>query len=259
MNSLKVFNHKEFGELKIIQVSNQIWFDGNEVAKMLGYSNPRDVLAKRCKGVAKHDTLKNQGGYPLTIIPEPDLYRLIIGSKLPGAERFESWIMEEVLPSIRQHGGYLTPDKLEEVLTDPDTLIQLAKNLKEEQEKRRALETENMKLKPKALFAQAVETAETSILVGELAKLISQNGVEIGQNRLFRWLRENGYLIKRRGESYNNPSQYSMELGLMETKVRTISNPDGSIRTTRTTKITGKGQVYFINKFLESNELDKLA
>lgn len=142
----------------------------------------------------------------------------------------------------------LTP----QVEIDSNFMYQIAQEMEEK-------EKQIKEMKPKALFADAVTTSKTSILIGELAKLISQNGVEIGQNRLFKWLRTNGFLIRRQGESYNTPTQYSMDLGLMETKVRTISNPDGSVRTTRTTKITGKGQVYFINKFLNINQLNKLA
>lgn len=250
MKDIKVFNHNQFGELTVIEHEGQAWFDGNQVARILGYINPRDVLAKRCKGVAKHDTLKNKGGYPLTIIPEPDLYRLIIGSQLPGAEKFERWVFEEVLPSIRKHGAYMTEETIEKMITDPDFIIKLATNLKEEKLKRKEAEKRVELMRPKEVFADAVTTSKSSILIGELAKLIKQNGYDIGQNRLFQWLRDSGYLIKRKGEDYNTPTQYSMELGLMEIKKRTINNPDGSIRVTKTPKVTGKGQVYFINKFL---------
>ena len=161
----------------------------------------------------------------------------------------------EVIPSIRKHGAYMTPDKLEEVLLKPGTLIQLAQNLKTEQEKRRALEVKVEEQKPKVLFAESVEAAKTSILIGELAKLLKQNGINIGQNRLFEWLRQHGYLIKRNGTDYNMPTQRSMDMGLFEIKETTINNPDGSIKINKTSKVTGKGQVYFINLFLNKEEL----
>lgn len=181
-------------------------------------------------------------------IPENVFYRLAMKAKNEKAEKFQAMVADEVLPSIRKHGAYMTPDKLEEVLLKPDTLIQLAQNLKDEQEKRRALEAKVEQDRPKVVFADAVETAHTSILVGELAKLLKQNGVNVGQQRLFQWMRDNGYLIKRKGTDYNMPTQYSMERGLMEIKERTVCDPTGVTRITKTPKITGKGQVYFINR-----------
>ena len=174
----------------------------------------------------------------------------MLSSKLPGAKQFKRWITSEVIPSIRKHGGYLTPDKLEEVLLKPDTLIQLAQNLKAEQEKRKALEVKMEEQKPKVLFAESVEAAKTSILIGELAKLLKQNGINIGQNRLFEWLRNNGYLIKRQGSDYNMPTQRAMEMGLFEIKETTITHSDGHIHVSKTPKVTGKGQVYFVNLFV---------
>lgn len=181
-------------------------------------------------------------------IPENVFYRLAMKAKNEKAEKFQAMVADEVLPSIRKHGAYMTPEKLEEVLLKPDTLIQLAQNLKDEQKKRRALEAKVEQDRPKVVFADAVETAHTSILVGELAKLLKQNGVNVGQQRLFQWMRDNGYLIKRKGTDYNMPTQYSMERGLMEIKERTVCGPTGVTRITKTPKITGKGQVYFINR-----------
>ena len=200
----------------------------------------------------KHYPLKTPGGtQQARFISEPDLYRLITHSKLPDAQNFEKWVFEEVLPTIRNHGAYLTPQKIEEVLTDPDTIIQLATNLKREQERRRALETKVKDDAPKVLFADSVTTAKTSILVGQLAKLITQNGHQIGQNRLFAWLRDNGYLSRRKGADWNMPCQQYVEAGLFEIKESTHTQPDGVVRITRTPKVTGKGQVYFLSKFLE--------
>lgn len=183
-------------------------------------------------------------------IPENVFYRLAMKAKNEAAETFQAKIADEVIPSIRKHGGYLTPDKLEEVLLKPDTLIQLAQNLKAEQEKRMALEVKMEEQKPKVLFAESVEAAKTSILIGELAKLLKQNGINIGQNRLFEWLRNNGYLIRRQGSDYNMPTQRAMEMGLFEIKETTITHSDGHIHVSKTPKVTGKGQVYFVNLFV---------
>ena len=249
------FNSSEFGNLRTIENNGVIEFCGKDVAAALGYTNPNKALGDHCKGVTKRYPLQTPGGtQEVRFITEPDLYRLITHSKLPNAQKFESWVFEEVLPSIRKHGGYLTPQKIEEVLTDPDTIIQLATTLKEEQARRKALEAENQVMQPKALFADAVAASHTSILVGELAKLLKQNGVEIGQNRLFRWLRENGYLMKT-GSSYNMPTQRSMEQELFEVKETSITHSDGHITVQKTPKVTGKGQQYFINRFLTKGEV----
>ena len=252
MNQLKVFNHDQFGKLEVLVINEKEYFPANDVARKLGYSNTHDAINRHCrnKGVVFHEVLTSGGKQQKKFIDEGNLYRLITNSKLPQSEQFESWVFDDVLPSIRKHGTYMTPETIEKVLTDPDTIIKLATNLKEEQEKRRLAERQIEEQKPKVLFAEAVETSKSSVLVGELAKILTQNGVEIGQNRLFKWLRENGYLIKQKGENFNLPTQYSMDLGLFEIKKRTINNPDGSIRTTRTPKVTGKGQIYFVKKFL---------
>ena len=190
----------------------------------------------------------------MAIISEAGLYELIFASKKEEAKQFKKWVTKEVIPSIRKHGAYMTPKTIEQALTDPDTIIQLATTLKEERAKRMAAEVLIQKQKPKVLFADAVESSQSSILIGELAKLLKQNGIDMGQNRLFEWLRSNGYLIKRQGESFNLPTQYSMNLGIMDIKKRVMHNPDGSSRVTKTTKVTGKGQIYFIEKFLQQQE-----
>ena len=158
------------------------------------------------------------------------------------------WVWD-VVESIRKHGAYMTPEKIEEVLLNPDTIIQLATTLKEEQQKRIQAERQLEEQKPKVIFADAVSTSRTSILVGELAKIMRQNGIDTGQNRLFQWLRDNGYLIKRKGTDYNMPTQYSMDLGLFEVKETVITHTDGHTSISKTPKVTGKGQIYFINKF----------
>ncbi len=221
------------------------------VARGLGFTESKDgkeyVMWRRVDGYLGHLGFGTSAERP-DFIPENAFYRLAMKAKNETAEKFQAKIADEVIPSIRKHGAYMTPDKLEEVLLKPDTLIQLAQNLKDEQEKRRALEAKVEQDRPKVVFADAVETAHTSILVGELAKLLKQNGVDMGQQRLFQWMRDNGYLIKRKGTDYNMPTQYSMERGLMEIKERTVCDPTGVTRITKTPKITGKGQVYFINR-----------
>lgn len=183
-------------------------------------------------------------------IPENVFYRLAMKAKNEAAEAFQAKIADEVIPSIRKHGAYMTPDTLDRMISSPEFGIRLLTELKEEREKRVALEGKVEADRPKVLFADAVATARNSILVGELAKIIKQNGVDIGQNRLFDWLRRKGYLISRRGSDYNMPTQRSMELGLFEIKETVINNPDGSVRTNKTPKVTGKGQQYFVERFL---------
>lgn len=184
------------------------------------------------------------------------MYDAILDSRKPEAKQFRKWVTSEVLPSIRKHGAYMTQETLEKALTSPDFLIQLATNLKEEQQKRieaeKKAEVAEKQIEqdaPKVLFANAVATSQRSCLVAELAKILQQNGVNIGQNRLFAWMRENGYLCSK-GQYYNQPTQKAMDLGLFELKQTTINKPDGSILVSTTTKVTGKGQVYFVDRFL---------
>lgn len=249
-NELRVFENTEFGSVRTVEIEGKPYFMANDVAKALGYSDCPKAIRTHCKGVAEMATPTAGGLQSVKFIPEGDIYRLITHSKLPSAEKFERWVFDEVLPSIRKHRAYMTGETLEKALMSPDFLIQLATKLKEEQERNKALAEDNQRMKPKEIFADAVATSHTSILIGDLAKLIKQNGVDIGQKRLFAWLRDNGYLIKRKGSDWNMPTQRSMEMGLFEVKESTINNPDGSVRINRTTKITGKGQQYFINKFL---------
>ena len=251
MNELQHFDFKG-QQVRTVVVDNEPMFVGKDVADILGYQNgSRDVNTH----VEEEDRLKYQIGTSgqareMTIINESGLYSLVISSKLPTAKEFKHWVTHEVLPSIRKHGAYMTPETIEKAIYDPDFIINLATRLKDEQAKTAALTADNETMKPKALFADAVATSHTSILIGDLAKLIRQNGVDIGQNRLFAWLREHGYLIGS-GDRRNMPTQRAMDLGLFDIKERTFQNPDGSVRITKTTKVTGKGQQYFINKFLQ--------
>lgn len=256
MNKLQIFNNPEFGNIRVIEIDGDPWFVGKDVAEILGYTNPSKALSDH---VDAEDKLNNEslssldlnlgqrGGW---LINESGLYSLVLSSKLPSAKKFKHWITHEVIPTIRKHGAYMTPEVIERTLTDPDYIIQLATTLKEERQKRRVLEAKAEENRPKVLFADSVAASNTSILVGELAKLLRQNGVDIGGTRLFRWMRENGYLIRRSGSDYNMPTQRSMEMGLFEVKETSVSHSDGHISVNKTPKVTGKGQQYFINAFL---------
>lgn len=247
---LQIFNNEEFGRVRTAQIDDKPYFVATDIANALGYTNPRDAVLRHCKGVVKRDTPTSSGTQQMSYINEGDVYRLIMRSKLPSAERFESWVMDEVLPSIRKNGGYIAG---QETMTDDELLakaLMVANNKIAERD--RIIEHQKAKIeydRPKTIFADAVATSNTSILVGDLAKIICQNGVQIGQKRLFAWLRENGYLMKN-GSSYNMPIQRYVQQGLFEVKERSIQNPDGSVRITITPKVTGKGQLYFVNKFL---------
>lgn len=235
-------------------MNNEPWFIGKDVANVLGYERAtkaiQDHVDKEDKDVIPiQDSIGRMQKTP--VINESGLYSLILSSKLPNAKKFKRWVTAEVLPSIRKHGAYMTPDTLEKALYNPDFLIRLATELKDTQAHVKHLETKIDNDKPKVIFADAVSTSKSSILVGELAKIIKQNGVNIGQNRLFAWLRDNGYLIKRKGTDYNMPTQYSMDLQLFEVKETEVTHADGHITVSKTPKVTGKGQQYFINKFLK--------
>lgn len=252
MNEIQIFSNPDFGEVRTIEENGAVLFCGSDVAKALGYAVPRKALFDHCKGVLKRNTLTGGGEQEMSFIPESDLYRLVFSSKLPTAEKFTDWVTSEVLPTIRRHGMYATPDTVEKMLADPDTTIKLLETIKQERAVRQALEVKAEADKPKVLFAEAVSASHTSILIGDLAKILKQNGMDIGQNRLFQRLRDEGYLI-RDGERRNMPKQRYMDSGLFQIKETTINNPDGSIRVTRTVKVTGKGQQYFINRYLQKN------
>jgi len=252
LSNLQIFKNSEFGEIRTVTKDNEPWFAATDVAKILGYRMASDLIRRiddEDKGTHIMSTLG--GEQVLSIINESGLYASILGSKLDSAKRFKRWVTSEVLPSIRKHGGYIAG---QETLSDEELMAKalLVANRKIAErdaliERQQAVIEEQ---KPKAIFADAVSASRTSILVGDLAKLICQNGVQIGQKRLFEWLRNHGYLIKN-GTSRNMPQQRYVEQGLFEIKESNVQNPDGSVRITRTTKVTGKGQVYFINKLLE--------
>lgn len=261
MNDIQIFNNSEFGAIRTAQINGDVYFVGKDVAEILGYTNPQKAIRDHVDDDDKtvNDSFR-VNGTAVVLINESGLYSLILSSKLPKAKEFKHWVTGEILPTIRKHGAYMTEQTLEQALTSPDFLIQLATQLKEEKEKSAQLETtvnkQNELLersKPLVCFANCVKTAETSILVGELAKLLKQNGINIGQKRLFEWLRNNGYLIKS-GSDKNMPTQYSMERGWLEIKETVISHSDGHTSISKTPKITGRGQIYFINKFMDGEK-----
>ncbi|MCO6268167.1 phage antirepressor [Staphylococcus epidermidis] len=252
MSELQTFNFEEL-PVRTLTVDKEPYFVGKDVARILGYKRTADAIRDHVeledKGVGK---IQTPGGMQnVTIINESGLYSLIFSSKLESAKRFKRWVTSEVLPAIRKHGLYATDNVIENTLNNPDYIINVLTEYKKEKEHNLALKQQVKENKPKVLFADSVAGSDNSILVGELAKLLKQNGVDVGQNRLFKWLRNNGYLIKKSGESYNLPTQKSMDLEILDIKKRVINNPDGSSKITRTPKVTGKGQQYFINKFLK--------
>ncbi|MDV5988944.1 phage antirepressor [Streptococcus canis] len=249
----EIFNFKG-QEVRTVTIDNEPYFVGKDVADILGYSNLRDALSKHVdtedkltSQIATAGQMRNQ-----TIINESGLYSLILSSKLPQAKEFKRWVTSEVLPAIRKQGAYVTDYKAVDLLTNPNALGNFLQGLTEQV---KHLETKIEKDKPKVLFADAVSASKSSCLIGELAKILKQNGINIGQNKLFQWLRANGYLISRRGESWNQPTQKSMQLGLFELKKTAINHSDGHTTTNVTPKVTGKGQQYFINKFLNQEYL----
>lgn len=254
MEDLQIFSNSEFGEIRTITKDNEPMFCLADVCKALEITHVTDVKNRlKQDGVGTAEVIDSLGRKQKAIfINESNLYKTIFQSRKESAERFTEWVTGEVLPSIRKNGGYIAG---QETLSDDELLskaLLVAHNKIAERD--RIIEQKQARIeqmKPKEIFADAVATSHTSILVGDLAKLICQNGYQIGQKRLFVWLRDKGYLIKS-GSSYNMPTQRYIEQGLFEIKESNLVNPDGSVRITRTPKVTGKGQVYFVNKFLNS-------
>lgn len=250
MNKLQIFNSEEFGQVRTVEINGNPYFVANDVARALGYKRPADAVTAHCKGSVKHRYLTDGGEQELKVIPEGDIYRLTVCSKLPSAEKFEKWVFDEVIPSIRTNDGYIVG---QETLSDDELMAKaILVAQRKIKERDQIIEQQKQKIeadRPKTIFADAVSASHTSILIGDLAKLICQNGYQIGQKRLFQWMRDNGYLMVS-GSSRNMPKQKYVEQGLFEIKESNVQNPDGSVRITRTTKVSGKGQLYFVNKFL---------
>ena len=253
MNELQnfIFNGSQ---VRALTIDSEPYFIGKDVAKVLGYKDTVNALKSHVDSDDKLMWQITTSGQrrKVKIINESGLYSLIIGSKLPSAKEFKHWVTSDVLPAIRKHGAYMTDQKAEAIVTDKNALADL---LQQASDQLKAKDIQIEEMKPKALFADAVSASKQTVLIGELAKIMKGNGIEIGQNRLFAWLRKHGYLISRKGTNYNMPTQKAMNLGLFKIKETTITHSDGHISVNKTPKVTGKGQQYFVNKFLKMQEI----
>jgi len=248
MNGLQVFSY-EGTDVRTIQRNGEPWWVLKDVCDVLGLSNPTIVAARLdADEVAKFDLGGLSG--ESNIVSESGLYNVILRSDKHEAKKFKRWVTHEVLPQIRRHGAYITTTKLEEIMNDPDSWIKLLTALKEERQEKERLQLQATEARPKVIFADAVAVSDGTILIGELAKILKGNGIDIGQNRLFERLRQDCFLIKRKGTDYNAPTQKAMELKLFRVKETAITHSDGHVTISKTTKVTGKGQQYFINYFL---------
>ena len=252
MNEVQIFSF-ENKQVRAIEIEGEPWFVGKDVASVLGYTNASKALKDH---VDEEDKLNNEslvslgqrGGW---IINESGLYSLILSSKLPSAKKFKRWVTSKVIPTIRKHGAYMTDQKAFDIVHNKSGLIDL---LQQAADQLREKNVQIEEMRPKALFADSVSSSSSTISVGDLAKILKQNGINIGSIRFFAWLRDNGYLIKRQGSDYNSPTQYSMERGWFEVKETTVNYPDGRTLVKKTPKVTGKGQQYFVNRFLKMEE-----
>ena len=253
MNSLKIFENPEFGSIRTLELNGEPWFVGKDVAEVLGYSNTQKAIRDH---VDEEDKLTERivlagQNRDVIFINESGLYSLILSSKLPTAKAFKRWVTSEVLPAIRRTGGYIPTTQQMSEQEIMARAVQISMNTIKHQKEQLDKQAEQLEQQaPKVLFADSVASSSSSILVFDLAKLLKQNGVNMGGNRLFAWLREHGYLVKRKGSDYNMPTQKSMNLGLFEIKESTHTHADGHTTVNRTPKVTGKGQIYFVSKFL---------
>lgn len=254
MNNLQIFNYEKT-EIRTVKINNEPWWVLKDVCGVLKLTSPHKVAERLDEDEKGRSLIPTLGGnQEVAVVNESGLYNVILRSDKPEAKKFKRWVTHEVLPTIRSHGMYATPETVEKLLADPNTMIRVLQELQSEQEARKALEELAEVNQPKVLFADAVSTSDTTILVGDLAKLAKQNGMDIGANRLFEWMRKSGYLINRRGADYNMPTQRSMELGVLRIKESITSQPDGCTRITKTPKVTGKGQIYFLGKLLKKED-----
>lgn len=250
MNELQVFESAQFGQVRTVQKDGEPWFVAADVCRALEVGEAHVAMRRLDDDEKGRFSIPTLGGnQEMSIVNEPGLYSLVLGSRKPEAKSFKRWITHEVIPSIRRHGAYATDSTIDRIIGDPDFGIRLLGQLKQEREARRALEAQREQDAPKVLFAKSVECSGSEILVGEMAKILKQNGVAVGQNRFFEMLRKDGYLISRKGMDYNMPTQRSMELGIMRIKETSITHSDGHVTVSKTPKITGKGQIYFVNRY----------
>lgn len=258
MSGIRIFGNINFGQVRVNTDAEEPLFCAMDVCKILGYANGRDAVAKHVdqEDVAKCYTPTKGGVQNISYVNESGLYALILASKLPTAKTFKHWITSVVLPSIRKHGAYATSETIDSIIADPDNGIRLLTALKEERQQRKLAEDKAALLEevtrvqaPKVAFAEAITGSQTNILIRDLAKLIQQNGYNIGEKRLYQWLRENGYLCSF-GQNYNKPMQRYVEQGLFFIK-EGAHTENGVLTSNLTTMVTGKGQQYFINKFIK--------
>ena len=254
-NEIQRFDFRGASLRTLTDEAGEPWFVAKDVCDILGHSNVSMALDRLDNDERSKFNLGRQG--ETNIVNEAGLYVLVLGSRKPEAHEFKRWVTHEVLPSIRRHGAYATDVTIDSILNDPDFGIRLLTNLKDERARRRKAEKTIEAQKPKVLFADSVAASHSTILVGELAKILKGNGVDTGQNRLFQWMRDNGYLISRKGTDFNMPTQKAMELGLFFIKETNIQHSDGHITVNKTPKVTGKGQTYFVNKFLANAEEER--
>lgn len=254
MNELKIFENPAFGKVRVVEQGGEPWFVGKDVAEILGYSDLNKAVAMHVDDDDKKlndKTSPSFGQRGTTLINESGLYSLILSSKLPDAKKFKHWVTAEVLPAIRKTGGYIAgSEKMSDAELMAKAVLVAQATIKERDARIKELESDTQRMKPKEIFADAVSASEQTILIGDLAKLIKQNGHDMGQKRMFEWLRNNGYLIKRQGADYNSPTQRAMEMGLFRIKETAVTHSDGHVTVSKTVKVTGKGQAYFVNKLL---------
>ena len=254
MNELKIFENPAFGKVRVVEQGGEPWFVGKDVAEILGYSDLNKAVAMHVDDDDKKlndKTSPSFGQRGTTLINESGLYSLVLSSKLPDAKKFKHWVTAEILPAIRKTGGYIAgSEKMSDAELMAKAVLVAQATIKERDARIKELESDTQRMKPKEIFADAVSASDQTILIGDLAKLIKQNGHDIGQKRMFEWLRNNGYLIKRQGADYNSPTQRAMELGLFRIKETAVTHSDGHVTVSKTVKVTGKGQAYFVNKLL---------
>lgn len=255
MYQLQIFFYKG-KEVRTIQRNGEPWMVLKDVCDVLNLSNPTIVASRLDTDEVTKFYLGGLSGES-NIVSESGLYSVILRSDKPEAKEFKRWVTHEVLPKIRRHGAYIITSKLEEIMNESDSWIKLLTALKKERQEKERLQLQTAEDKPKVVFADTVSVSDGTILIGELAKILKGNGIDIGQNRLFERLRQNGFLIKRKGTDYNAPTQKAMELGLFRVKETAITHSDGHVTISKTTKVTGKGQQYFINYFLSGSSDDE--
>jgi len=259
-NKLQVFNYND-NQVRVMEVDGKLWFVAKDVCDVLGLADVTSALRTLDDDEKLIRKISGAGqSRDMATISESGLYALVLRSNKPEAKNFARWVRKDVLTSISKHGVYMTPAKAEEFIANPDLIIRLAEEVKAERARAAELEMQKTALaakieqdKSKVIFAEAVDASKDSILIGNFAKLLCQNGINVGQNRLFSWFREHGYLISCRGERWNFPKQEYVDKGYFEIKKSVVNNPDGSTRVNHTPKITGKGQIYFLNKFLDGS------